>query len=277
MKFSDVPREMSDAFEESVDLSHVADCSLEKRPFSRCIKAAFRAERNRRRARSATAGAHSAVRDEQLRGGSASSPAASGVAFSASDRWLDPLRRPEAYVKTTGMTLSPDFDRHLDKRTNGPFASTKRFPPPAATLTLNLAPLFLDALPFHAPTLEYSSLRSPINYSSFRSTAAVGLQLAPNTTGSIGPMQYPGAFASSVAVHEPHRLSRAFQGAPGGLDAACAAAPDPPSRMVPFAETNPLGPVFARGCRAAGLREVARNKVGKIYPRLAERLGIVEP
>ena len=279
VKFNDVPRAMADAFEEAVDLSHLADTGLEKRPFSCSIKAAYRAGRNRQRAQSASAPSRSSEhgeREEAARdhtAGSAVSSAEKGVKFSSIDRWFDPLQRPEVYVKTTGMTLDPDFDRVLNKRRDGPFASTARFE--SVTPAQNLAPLFLDALPYNAPTLEYSSLRSPINYSAFRSKEPVGLQIISSTSGEIGPMHYPGAFESSVAVREPHKNSRAFlnpQG--GGLSIGIQAAPDVPYRVLSFSEANPQGPLFAPCEPSVGLRSMVREKVGKIYPRLARRMGI---
>jgi len=196
--------------------------------------------------------------------------------YGKKDRFDDLLYKQESFVKTSGMTLSGDWDKHLVKKI--PFS----FQPPAHTGKKSLRKpdahksegADVDVDVGHMFSIVHTAAKSPVKYSAaFRSSAKVGMEIPVPTSGvNIGPGSFPGAHATSLVVVQPDRPSHfILRGRPQHVRRPV---PDLTEPVLPFAERHKSGPIFDKHVISGGnvvLAAIVKERMTKIYPKLAEK------
>ncbi len=272
IKFSDVETGRIDSVKE-VDLSYLTEKAAESIPFTASKISADRIKyKAQARAQSAPDAPIEATEYDSI-----IKPPSGGVKWSDDPRWAGPMFRQEPYVKTTGLDLSHDYDKVLDKRIVPKFKTGPRFVD-EESLTAGLGPLNTDIWP--KETISTSAMNSPVRYSAaFISTAPSGCPVIIPTSGlTVGPFSYMGAYKSSIEIKDPERCSTSFLKDRGSIFGGNEAAQDNnPAKLRNFSDMNTSGPVFSKELRGEGkgrnahLKNILRKKLTQIYPILAKK------
>lgn len=102
-----------------------------------------------------------------------------------------------------------------------------------------------------------------------RSSAKVGLEIPPSTSGPLGPGSFPGANKSTLEIRWPDKPTCSMM--TGRKVVVKMAVPDSCGELKPSPAL--VGGKFNVAGKEAGanihIRNFARKKIGKIYPRLA--------
>lgn len=97
------------------------------------------------------------------------------------------------------------------------------------------------------------------------------MEIPVPTSGTIGPGAFPGADTHSLVVRNPDRPSHfILRGRP---DDTRTPLPDLTEPIKSFAERHRAGPIFEKHSVGGGnvvLQQIVRNKMTKIYPKLAK-------
>jgi hypothetical protein len=180
--------------------------------------------------------------------------------------------KQEGYIKTTGLLLGPNYDQQFDKRIAFAFGQSSSSDDSVQAID-NSGDIDVDI------GLNYSILeavrKSPIKYSaSFRSKASVGMEIPKTVSAAhIGPGSFPNAYKPAVIVNRPGHPSLAFLS--GRTVSVRDAVPDSLDIPQPFAMVNRKGPTIGNekapgvGGRNEHLAKIVKDKMTKIYPRLA--------
>jgi hypothetical protein len=259
LKFSTVPR----SFE------FCQSCSGQK-PRPR-LKKRFRTGNSEQNVTVSTNGHTTTPPNNPLHVNSISSSIVRDIKFSTMDRWRHPMYKREKYIKTSGIKLSHDFDKILDKKLMFSMADAA---PRGDGLNINstTSGVNVDADCGGKMTIKTAVKLSPIRYSAaFKSTAEMGMKYDVPASGTgIGP----GTFIppSAVQVRNPDKPS--FTTYPRIINFGFVAAPDPPGDIKPPSPI--IGGKFNQAGQLAGrnvhLMNVAKKKFSKVYPDFAERL-----
>lgn len=223
------------------------------------------------------------------------------IRFSDAPRFEAPEYKQEPYVKTTGMILSPNFDKSFDKKIT--FSMRPDSPPKDQKKSNGALTGNIDVDVGHMFAIASTVKRSPVKYaaafrcspshpavssllfpfltlslycltSSTRSNAKVGMEIPPTVSPDyIGPGSFPGAYPDAITIREPHKPSPSFQRrrefwVPPALG-------DSVVPLRPFAIENTAGPVFSKEGASfdknAQLAKIVQEKMAQIYPRLASK------
>ena len=200
-----------------------------------------------------------------------------GGRFLGGDRWRSPEYRAEGYLKTTGLTLGPDFDRTYTDTSKVPITLKAKAP----RFQANEWPhdysndVDIDVDMPHT-SVATSARLSPLKLSAaFRSKAPAGFTVPPPTSGwDIGPASYPGSLEVTEAIQIKGRgsgdLSVVFRSkipriapikpALNDLDVPVPSLLDPTKGSV-FSKTG------ASGLKNNFLAQWTASKISKIYPK----------
>ena len=192
--------------------------------------------------------------------------------FNGGSRWHDPMRKPENYVKTSGLKLDLDYDPHLDrKKLPQSWTTTDQRPPHEVSISANTDYTLDYGTKISMGTKAKSS---PIKYSmAFKSKAPVGLQIVPPTSGKNAG---PGSFipADAIEIRDPNKPSSTMLAPRTSIFSNIEPTDGMRQKFKDFSEENQRGPFFPKG--SSGLANVQRDKSEKqiksVYPRLAKSL-----
>ena len=195
------------------------------------------------------------------------------IKFSQVDRWNHPIYKQEAYVKTSGIKLSHEYDKILDKRLK--FEMKNGIPrggvlEGVSTTTSNVD-IDVDCGP--KSTIAKIIQLSPIKYAaSFKSKAEVGMKYEIPASGTlIGPGHFH--LPTAVNIKSPHKPTPSFLHH-RHIDFTSELAPDPTGDYLKkpnLIRTGKFSVVGQTGGKNIHLMNVAKKKISKIYPRFAKK------
>ena len=197
--------------------------------------------------------------------------------ISSSSRFSAPAYRAESYSKTTGMSLTLDYDSKFDKRI--PISVTGHCERESSNVKLtkpqyeynSAIPLTVDCGP--QASFQTIVLQSPIKFSTvFKSKVEAGCTYPTSSTGTLlGPGVFPGANISSIAITNPGHFSSAFLASKPSVPVKIANV-DSSSKLPKFTDVNDKGFIFGcedlSGKKPGHLAAWTKKKIKKIYPKL---------
>lgn len=194
------------------------------------------------------------------------------IKFSTVDRWNHPIYKQEAYVKTSGIKLSHEFDKVLDKRLK---FNMKNGCPRGDLLGVSTTTANVDIDVDCGPKSTVAKIvqLSPIKYAaSFKSKAEVGMKYDVPASGTlIGPGHFH--LPTAVNIKSPDKPTPSFLHT-RHIDFTSKLNPDPAGDYLK--KPNPLltgkfSEVGQAGGKNIHLMNVAKKKISKIYPRFAKK------
>eukprot|EP01040_Poterioochromonas_malhamensis_P009467 gene9467-10281_t len=201
------------------------------------------------------------------------------ITLSSEPRFDSLFYRQEPFIKTTGLTLSNDYDKKLDKKLSFRFnKSESRLDGMLSNTTSETKDVHVDVTKHYE--MKSLVMKSSLNYAaSFRSSAKVGLDIPlPTTAPHVGPGTF-NHHKPAVAVKDPDRLSVAFLSPKPPLPRQ--SSPDTFMRVPSFAELHTKGPFFSEVVKESSMGEgdsrnrhlqnIVVEKMTQIYPKLAEK------
>jgi hypothetical protein len=193
------------------------------------------------------------------------------------DRWRAPEYRAEGYLKTTGLTLSPDYDRAYTELTKVPItltAKTPRFRPNEWPYDYSNDVEVIVDMPH--TSVATSARLSPLKLSAaFRSKAPAGFTVQPPTSGwDIGPGSYKGSLEATEAIQIKGRgsgdLSIVFRSKSPRIAPVKAALNDldmPLPSLLDPTKGSTFSQSGASGLKNNFLAEWTAKKISQIYPK----------
>jgi hypothetical protein len=199
------------------------------------------------------------------------------VKFGGADRWRAAEYKIEGFRKTTGLLLDPDFDLKLNKRVIAPIskAGKSRAETKADWPYLWCKDIDIDVDFGPKATVMTAVSKNPRRLApSFRSTAPVGLNIPPPTTGTeLGPGSFPvEQIVTGIEVKDPYRKFPAYVDRRPRLPKPKAALPETKGELPKFSDLSSTASYTFSTAGASGesnnfLAEYKAKKIAQIYPR----------